>query len=225
MAIYLFVIPFVIAVIDWFAVWKDWRELEYFAKPGVILALLAWIAAIGGLRGAMLWIVFGLIFSLAGDVLLVLPREKFIPGLIAFFLAHVCYLIGFSVYGPEINFAVAILAVVVFITSSQLYLRISAGLRESGKEKLRIPVLLYSIVISLMLLTALATLAHSTWRFSAAVLCAVGGLLFYTSDTFLAWNRFVERLPGGRVLSMAVYHLGQLGIVLGAAIQFIMNSG
>lgn len=221
MAFYLFSIPLIIAIIDWFAVWKDWRRLEYLAKPGVMLALLAWIAALGGLHGAMLWMVWGLIFSLTGDVLLVLPREKFIPGLIAFFLAHVCYLIGFSVYGPVINLAVVILAVVVFITSSQLYLRISAGLRKSGKEKLRITVLLYSIVISLMLLTAQITLTHSMWRFSAAVLCALGGLLFYISDTLLAWNRFVDRLPGGRLLSMTAYHLGQFGIILGASLQFI----
>ncbi|MCC7130681.1 MAG: lysoplasmalogenase [Anaerolineae bacterium] len=223
MAIILFLIPFAIAVIDWVAVWKSWRKLEYFAKPAVMLALLGWIAAFGGFRGPMLWIVLGVIFSLAGDVFLVLPRERFILGLVAFLLAHVFYLVGFSVYGPLSNAPVAILAVIILITSSRLYLRLSEGLQRSGLEKLRTPVLIYSIVISLMLLSALATLVRPDWRFSAAALSAVGGLLFYVSDALLAWNRFLAPLPRSRVVSMMAYHLGQFGIVLGASIQFIFT--
>ena len=38
----------------------------------------------------------GLLCSLAGDVLLMLPRDRFVAGLGAFLLAHVCYIGAFS---------------------------------------------------------------------------------------------------------------------------------
>jgi uncharacterized membrane protein YhhN len=37
-------------------------------------------------------IVAGLVFSLAGDVLLMLPSNRFLAGLLSFLAAHVCYL-------------------------------------------------------------------------------------------------------------------------------------
>jgi uncharacterized membrane protein YhhN len=222
MQIFLLIIAFLIAVVDWISVAKGWRKLEYIAKPAVMVAILVWVGLIGGFQGPMLWFVAGILFSLAGDVFLMLPRESFIAGLVAFLLAHVCYLIGFSVYGLFFNLALVFLALVILLTAIQLYKRISEGLRSRARSDLQIPVLVYSVVISLMLFSALATLVRPNWRFSAAAIASAGALLFYISDVLLAWNRFVSPLPGGRVISMPAYHLGQLGIILGAAIQYIL---
>ena len=33
----------IIAILDWIAVAKKWKRIEYFAKPATMLALLAWV--------------------------------------------------------------------------------------------------------------------------------------------------------------------------------------
>ncbi len=221
MSYYFLIIAFILALIDWFSVAKSRRRLEYFAKPAVMLALLAWIGLNNGFQGPMLWFALGVIFSLGGDVFLMLPREQFILGLISFLLGHVCYWIGFNSTGLFFNFPLAILALVVAAAASQVYLRIAAGLHSSQQDTLRIPVLIYTVVISLMLISALATLIRPDWRFSAAAIASSGALLFFISDSLLAWNKFVKPIPNGRLYSIIPYHLGQIGIVLGAALHFL----
>jgi len=87
MNIFISGIALVSAVIDWVAVANKWKKLEYFAKPGVILALISWLIVNGGYRGQLLFFLIGLIFSLAGDIFLMLPNEHFLAGLISFLLA------------------------------------------------------------------------------------------------------------------------------------------
>jgi hypothetical protein len=41
------------------------------------------------------------------------------------------------------------------------------------------------------------------------------------SDSFLAWNKFVAPLPYGRLRVIVSYHVGQVLIVLGAALHFL----
>ena len=41
-------------------------------------------------------VVAGLLFSLAGDVCLMLPKDLFLAGLLAFLVAHGCYLFAFT---------------------------------------------------------------------------------------------------------------------------------
>ena len=42
------------------------------------------------------WVLAGLVFSLAGDVALLWPKEGFLPGLVSFLLAHLAYLVAFT---------------------------------------------------------------------------------------------------------------------------------
>ena len=67
------------------------------------------------------------------------------------------------------------------------------------------PVTLYIVVISAMLITALAT--GNAWA-------GVGAALFVSSDAMIAWNRFVRPLPVADVGIMVTYHLGQAALVL-----------
>jgi len=217
-----FILAIIIAILDWIAVARKWRRIEYFAKPATMLALLTWVGVNGGFHGPMLWFALGLLFSLGGDVFLMLPREQFIPGLVSFLIGHICYLIGFNSPAPQFNAASVILLVVVLFTGFQVYRRVAGGLQAGGNEKLKLPVLIYSIVISLMLFSALSTLILPEWRIFAAVCASSGALLFFVSDTTLAYNKFVAPLPNGRVIVIVTYHLGQILIALGAAIRFLM---
>jgi len=217
------IITLIIAIIEWIAVAKRWRKVEYITKPAVMVALLLWVVEIGGFNGLLLPFILGLIFSLAGDIFLILPKEQFIAGLLSFLLAHLAYLMGFNRPVPAFNLVTLILAVAIGLAGWQVYRRIAAGLEKSGKEKLKIPVLIYSLVISLMLLSALMTLARPDWQAGAALAAALGAMLFFISDLALAWNKFVAPLPGGRVVTMSTYHVGQMLILLGAAWQFLIK--
>ena len=213
-----------LAVLDWIAVAGGWKKLEYFAKPATMVALVAFVIQNGGLSGGMIWFTLGLVFSLAGDVFLMLPKEQFIAGLVSFLLAHVAYIIGLSPKLPQDlpSLLIAIsLAIFVTLTASQIFRRIAAGLQASGKTNLRVPVLLYTVVISVMLFSAMLTLLSDKWSSVDALTVCSGAVLFFLSDAILAWNKFVSPIRYGRLLNISSYHLGQLLIALGAALHFL----
>jgi uncharacterized membrane protein YhhN len=210
-----------LAILNWIAVWKEIKPLEYVAKPGVMLALLAWLWGVSGFRGGLFWFALGLFFSLWGDIFLMLTRDLFIPGLISFLLAHLAYVIGFTRTLPPANYASLALALAVTAAAGFVYRRVASGLTASGNPKLKTPVFLYTNVISLMLLTALLTLLRSEWRPEPALLASLGALLFFLSDGILAWNKFVAPLRYGKLAVIASYHLGQVLITLGAAQHYL----
>jgi len=211
----------VVAFLDWIAVAKKWKTLEIIAKPGVMVVLIAWLASIGGFQGYLIPFGLGLVFSLAGDVFLVLPKERFVSGLVSFLLANIAYIIGFNDSLPPINLVTLVLVILVGLVALRLYRRISQGLTSSGNDKLKIPVLVYSIVMSVMLLSALLTLVKPEWSAISALLSAIGALLFFISDSLLAWNKFVQLLPYGRLISIVPYHLGQILIITGVVLHFL----
>ena len=214
-------IALLVAFIDWFAVVRLNKPLEYAAKPGVMVLILAWLVTIGGFRIPLLWFTLGILFSMAGDICLMLQREQFIAGLVSFLLAHIFYIIGLSYKLPAFNPASLVLAVLVFLTASQIYLRLSAGLKRSANAKLLMPVLVYTLVISVMLFSALATLVRLDWNAGSAFLVSFGALLFFISDSLLAWNKFVHSLRYGKLLVIVTYHIGQILLALGAASHFL----
>ena len=217
---YLLLIALLIAILDWVAVAKGWRRVETIAKPAVIITLLAWMWSASGLEGYLVWFALGLVFSLAGDVLLMLSDERFTAGLVAFLLAHLAYLAGFNPTWPPVNLASLALAALVALVCGQIYRRISAGLRATGQAGLRGPVLAYVLAISLMLLSALLTLVRPEWAPLPAWLVSGGALLFTFSDSVLAWDKFVAPIHHARVVVMVTYHLGQALIVVGATLHY-----
>jgi len=82
------------------------------------------------------------------------------------------------------------------------------------------PLALYSLVISLMVFSALSTLSRSDWAPGAAGLTASGALLFLFSDILLAVDRFVKPIPPARLWKRVAYQLGQLALTAGAMLHF-----
>ncbi|MCI0519743.1 MAG: lysoplasmalogenase [Chloroflexi bacterium] len=214
-------IALIIALLDWIAVARQVKTLEYFAKPAVMLALLAWMAVNGALSGHLVWFALGLLFSMGGDIALMLPKEQFILGLISFLIAHLAYLVGFNQTLPALSLPTLIMAVLVGVTAARLYRAIAAGLAASGRNALRTPVLAYSSVISLMLLSALLTLVRPEWEAVASLFAGGGAILFFLSDSILALNKFVRPIQNGRLIVIITYHLGQALIIYGAMSQFL----
>ena len=191
------------AVGDWIAVHRDNKPLEYATKP-LTLALLVIVALVewDGAGGAAPWLVGALVFSLAGDVFLMLPGNLFVPGLASFLVAHICYVVAFDPELPDQSSEWAV-AVGVLGVGVVLFLRLLQGLRSKGLGELVAPVAAYSIAISLMVFSA-ATFS---------TLAAAGAVLFFVSDSLIGWTRFVHDLPHGKVAIHITYHLGQVLLV------------
>jgi len=110
-----------------------WVWLHYIGKPATTL-LLVWLAAAAAQPVAVRWqraVIAGLVLSLVGDVCLMLPVDLFVPGLIAFLLAHLAYIVAFapgSTWGAR-AIAFAVLAGVAGVNLMGLLPRIEPALK------------------------------------------------------------------------------------------------
>jgi uncharacterized membrane protein YhhN len=209
----------IFAIVDWIAAEKKWKPVEYVVKPATMLAVLLWIWLSVGFGGSMLWFTIGVVFCLAGDVFLMLPPKMFLFGLVSFLVGQACYVIGFNTEPPYLNLWGLFLIIMLGIYVGWLYPRIASSLIEKGRTGLKIPVLVYSIVISAMVYSALMTLTRPGWPTAAALSASIGAVLFYISDSMLAWDRFVGPISHARLRTMIIYHLGVFGIILGAILH------
>jgi uncharacterized membrane protein YhhN len=146
-------------------------------------------------------VVVGLLFSVVGDVALMMKGTRwFAGGLGAFLLAHVCYSVGFV--GAGIGWAPwqALPALGMVLWAGWLLRRLLPALRERGQGVMAAPVAVYATAISVMVWLAVC---------SGAPLVVTAAVLFAVSDSALAWNRFVRPLPWRDVIVMATYFTAQ----------------
>lgn len=226
----LLIAAIIFAALEWFFEFKKNLWGIYLTKPTVMLLLIAfvWFYAnvpvlmLGLNTSAIIWFIFGLIFCLGGDIFLMLPERFFLPGLISFLLGHIFYIAGFGMPIPPEGSEIAalIIAIILILVSGWVYVKLAGGMQAMGKNRMRIPVLIYTIVIALMLFLALLTLFNKEWTLLPSVLVSVGASLFFISDIMNAWARFVASIPNHRLWIMSTYHLAQIGIATGAAIHF-----
>ncbi|MFZ5858571.1 MAG: lysoplasmalogenase [Chloroflexota bacterium] len=210
----------IFAALTALATWKKNRGLEFIAKPAVMVLLLLYLWTSAGLNGALLWFALGMFFSLIGDVLLLWLDRMFLFGLISFLLAQIAYLVGFNSPPSEVSLWGLAMAVIVAVGSARVLRRILSALAEKGNTRMRIPIVVYGLVITLMLLSAMLKLTDPTWGAGASLLVALGAFLFYLSDIVLAWLKFVTPIQNGRVINIGLYHLGQICIAAGVVMQF-----
>ncbi len=204
-------------LLDWVAAGKRWVKFRVFSKPVSLLILIYIFISFGGWQNPGIWFLGGLIFSLLGDIFLLMRSRFFIAGLVSFLVAHIFYIIGLGL--GALNWSVWMLVPVAIISLLIIlaYPRIIGGIRRSLEHRhLWLPVLLYMVTITLMLLLAMLTWFRESWVYPSALLASVGALLFTISDTVLATGRFLRPVPYGNFLVMFTYHLGQLGIAFGA---------
>jgi len=156
-----------------------------------------------------------LFFSWCGDLLLTREGEMFfILGIAAFLMAQISYSVVFVrctgrvLQVPLIKRRpMVILAFMLFGAWVFLSLRPKLGALE-------LPVLVYCVAILVMGLTAANRQGEVSARSYALVLA--GSLLFITSDTILAFNKFDDPIPWADELwVMLTYCAAQLLIVRG----------
>ena len=154
-----------------------------------------------------LWLLAALVGSLAGDVLLLFPGY-FVPGLVAFLLAHVAYLVllrqGVGWF-PSRGALAATLGV-----GAAMYAFLWMGGLPAG---MRAPVAAYVTVIALMAAQAIGR--ATVQRDAASWTVAVGAGCFMLSDSLLATNKFVMPLPLAPFWVLSSYYAAQVLIVGG----------
>ncbi len=217
----LLILSVCVAIVDWIAVAGQKRTMEIIAKPATLLVLCIWFASYPAAMDSTIGVLFliGLVFSLLGDIFLLYADQHFLKGLIAFLLAHLLYVVAFNFNGPILTLPALIIAVPIAIVALLILRRLIASLKETGHESMIVPVCIYSLVLSLTLWSTSTTLLRDDWSLLAGMLAAVGGILFFTSDAAIAWNRFIGPHWGGRLFEILTYHLAQIGLSAGILIS------
>lgn len=217
-----FFLAVVFAFLDWASTWKGWKKRLYVAKPAVIAFLIIWTVQLTGWREEMTWFGAALVFSLIGDVALMLNPRFFMLGGTAFLFAHVTYFIGFNQSPAPLSGGVFLVAALVGLAAAVVFRRIRPGIMRIPRGRRFLTALsLYGLSLTLMLLSALLTLFRQDWQFLPAVLAAGGALLFFTSDTMLVYDRFVRRFDHAQSYVHLTYHLAQFGLLTGAVLHFL----
>ncbi|MGA2837176.1 MAG: lysoplasmalogenase [Acidimicrobiales bacterium] len=207
----------VAAVADWVAVAADRRTLEYVAKPAVLVALTVAAAVLPASHTDLVdrrwWFVAALACCLVGDVLLMLEKDLFVPGLVSFLAGHVLFVVGLlqppsPAGAPPFSFSttglVVASAAVLAAAAGPAFL-IFRSLVGGGHRELVGPVAVYLLAIATMAVLALNV---------GVPAAAAGAVLFVVSDTVLALGRFVRPIPRGGVVVHVTYHLAQGLLVL-----------
>jgi uncharacterized membrane protein YhhN len=192
------------AVVDWTAVATSRRSLEYVAKPAVMVALIAVAFTLHPASGAeRTFFVAALAFGLLSDVFLMLPRDLFLLGLAAALIEHLAYIAGFRTRDLRLTWLV-VAAAVALVSTAVVFPPIYRALRAK-QPRLIGPVIAYLAVFVVMVASAGGT---------GSLIALAGALLFFYSDAILAWNRFVNPLPYGRIVNIVPYHAGEALLVL-----------
>lgn len=185
------------------------RPLLFVAKPlaTILIAVVAWPRGQDAPLMRRL-VLAGLALSLLGDIALLWPKEGFLPGLVAFLLAHLCYIAAFC---RPLRFAARPMP---FLVYGAIALGILAWLWGGVASGLRVPVVAYVACLASMAAQSAGwwLAARGTPAAPLARNAAIGGALFLASDALLAVNKFALPLPFASLWILATYWAAQWAI-------------
>ena len=177
------------------------RMLHYIFKPATMLLLIGYVMIQGLPDNAFAYaMLVGLLFSLMGDVFLMLPKERFIEGLASFLVAHIAYIVAFcQLFDWQLTWWWAL----SLVTFAVLFYSLLA--KHLGA--LKIPVIIYISVIITMVWLAGELFWQSSSYLNLTLL--IGAAVFACSDSFLAWNKFKKPFKGAQWVILLTYFFAQ----------------
>lgn len=195
----------------------DNYDVQLVCKPLIMITLGIYYAASVDREHRSTALLAAIVFSLAGDVLMLLAKDAenyFVLGLGSFLIAHIFYILTYRQHRGEnspneLQGVQRIrLAFPVILAGTGLVVVLYPLLGG-----LRVPVVLYAIVLVTMVLQALfrfgRTEALSFW------LVFAGALLFMLSDSLIAIHKFMMPVGHAELWIMSTYMAGQFLIVRG----------
>ena len=195
--------------------WDSIGSVHLTVKPLLMPTLVAYFFfSIGAKNKLAIGIIIALLFSWIGDVMLMFQEIKpiyFMLGLVSFLIAHLTYIFVFNKSSQDFKAKI--------FTYSTGFLLILFGflillLMWPGLGNLKIPVIIYTSVIMVMGISALFRKANG------ASMVLIGAILFISSDSLLALNKFYQGFEGADFWVMLTYILAQYFIVTGMISYF-----
>jgi len=189
-------------------------DLAWFLKPLLLPSLIAAVAASEKFPSKGL-LLFALLFSWFGDIVLLFAAKGeiyFIAGLVLFLSAHILYIVLFGKQ-PKVRsnkqkpwLFLGVLCIVGYLFSMLYVLFPNLG-------GLKIPVTVYAVVISTMLLMSVK--GFFEWKSPANYYILVGAVCFIASDSLLAFDKFYKAIPLSSFNIMSTYLAAQFFIAFG----------
>lgn len=180
---------------------KDDNYYYYIFKPLTIILIIIFSFFSNNIihNPFSQYILLGLLFSFFGDVFLMQGKKEFLFGMVAFFFAHIFYIIAFNI--PEMKFNIFLYGI-IFIISLSYYIFLFPSL-----DNFKIPVFLYMSVIGLMLYFAISYYLINDNILGKLIVS--GAILFTISDMVLAIRQFKESFPFSAQLVYLTYFPAQ----------------
>jgi uncharacterized membrane protein YhhN len=196
----------VFSVVDWWAVARNSKIVEYICKPAATIAFLV-AAALISVDDSVpkTWRIIALVFCVFGDVFLMLPKDAFVPGLASFAIAQMCFVVSLATQDSTTSKLIIGLLIVV-PTTLFLSRRFITAIKSSGHGELVLPVAVYMVVIAAMATSAIA---------GGTAIGIAGAMFFLLSDSLIAEHRFVKERGWQSVGIMVTYHVALAGLALG----------
>lgn len=187
--------------------YADNRPQVYVYKPltMIFIIILAFLQDAVVSDSYKILIIIGLLFSIMGDVWLMLPQDYFVRGLVSFLVAHIFYIVAFLSIPTDTATFLIRLPLFAVAGSVFLYLRPHLG-------KYRLPVMIYILVILGMGL--FAPNRYYDYKDTGGILAVAGALLFMLSDSVLAVNKFAKPFPAAQAIILSTYFAAQWLIAL-----------
>jgi uncharacterized membrane protein YhhN len=190
------------------------EEVAWYIKPFLIPFLLLAVYFNRDFSSKK-YLLTALLFSWGGDIILLFAdRDElyFIIGLVAFLLSHIAYIVLFTKQiKPKKSKSSAVFWIGIALIITYLIIMIALLLPSLGD--LTIPVFIYALVISTMLLFAFK--GFLLWETPANWYILLGAIVFVSSDSILAFNKFYQPVMRSSFLIMVTYLAAQYLIVSG----------
>ena len=190
------------------------EDIAWFLKPFLLPFLLFLVYTFNDFPTKKI-LLLALTFSWIGDIILMFSESGklyFIFGLIAFLISHIIYILLFNKQLKPDKFKLSFIFL-LGIGAILLYLSVLLSLLLPHLGDLKLPVIIYAMVISTMLLFAFKGSLH--WQKPANSYILLGAIIFVSSDSILAINKFYNALPKASFWIMLTYLAAQFLIVSG----------
>lgn len=210
-------------IVDLSLIAQNLLEYRYITKPLILLSLIIYFVRGSQLiKGSLLRksVAAALVFSLAGDSLLLFP-PLFLYGIGAFFMALICYIFAFKLTQRlSANFS-GFYIIRLFLYNLPFYFMaaILYYLIHYQLGPMKIPVIIY--LCAMVILVATARERFKRTNDSSFWQVMIGAGLFTVSHGLFLTDLFFAPLMDVDIWMMGTYLLAQLLIVMGLRSHFL----